>query len=67
MVLIAIVVGCLVGALIGIYAPIIPYTYSGYLERMKDDGVIVDVKKSEGLTVKKYEGIITTKYLKNDN
>ena len=38
----------------------------GYLERMKDDGVIVDVKKSEGLTVKKYEGIITTKYLKND-
>ena len=31
MVLIAIVVGCLVGALIGIYAPIIPYTYSGYL------------------------------------
>ena len=34
---------------------------------MKDEGVIVDVKKSEGLTVKKYEGIITTKYLKNDN
>ena len=31
MVLIAIIVGCLVGALIGIYAPIIPYTYSGYL------------------------------------
>ena len=31
MVLIAIVVGCLIGALIGIYAPIIPYTYSGYL------------------------------------
>ena len=31
MVLIAIIVGCLIGALIGIYAPIIPYTYSGYL------------------------------------
>lgn len=31
MVLIAIVIGCIVGALIGIYAPIIPYTYSGYL------------------------------------
>ena len=31
MVLIAIVVGCLVGALIGIYAPIISYTYSSYL------------------------------------
>ena len=30
MVLIAIIVGCLIGALIGIYAPIIPYTYSGY-------------------------------------
>ena len=31
MVLIAIIVGCLIGAIIGIYAPIIPYTYSGYL------------------------------------
>ena len=31
MVLIAIIAGCLIGALIGIYAPIIPYTYSGYL------------------------------------
>ena len=31
MVLIAIIVGWLIGAIIGIYAPIIPYTYSGYL------------------------------------
>lgn len=31
MVLIAIIIGCLIGAIIGIYAPIIPYTYSGYL------------------------------------
>lgn len=31
MIWIAIVLGCLIGALIGINAPIIPYTYSGYL------------------------------------
>lgn len=31
MILIAIVVGCILGAVIGIYAPMIPYTYSGYL------------------------------------
>ena len=31
MIFIAIVLGCLIGALIGINAPIIPYTYSGYL------------------------------------
>lgn len=38
----------------------------GYLDRMRDDGVIVDVKKSDGLTVEKYTGVITTKYLEND-
>ena len=31
MIVIAILIGCLVGALIGINAPMIPYTYSGYL------------------------------------
>lgn len=31
MVLVAIVIGCVVGALIGMNAPIISYTYSGYL------------------------------------
>lgn len=31
MILIAIIIGCLVGALIGINIPTIPYTYSGYL------------------------------------
>ena len=31
MIAIAILIGCLVGALIGINAPMIPYTYSGYL------------------------------------
>ena len=31
MIIIAIILGCVLGALIGIYAPVIPYTYSGYL------------------------------------
>lgn len=31
MVFIAIIIGCLVGILLGVNAPIIPYTYSGYL------------------------------------
>lgn len=31
MIFIAILVGCIIGALLGINAPIIPYTYSGYL------------------------------------
>ena len=31
MIVIAIIIGCLLGAIIGMNAPIIPYTYSGYL------------------------------------
>ncbi len=31
MIFIAIIIGCIIGALIGINVPIIPYTYSGYL------------------------------------
>ena len=31
MIAIAIIIGCLLGAIIGMNAPIIPYTYSGYL------------------------------------
>jgi len=31
MIFIAIIIGCIIGALIGINSPIIPYTYSGYL------------------------------------
>ncbi len=31
MILIAIIIGCLIGALIGMNIPTIPYTYSGYL------------------------------------
>ena len=30
-ILIAIIIGCVIGALIGINTPIIPYTFSGYL------------------------------------
>ena len=31
MILVAIIIGCVIGALIGINIPTIPYTYSGYL------------------------------------
>ena len=31
MIFIAIVMGCILGVVIGIYAPMVPYTYSGYL------------------------------------
>jgi len=31
MIIIAIILGCLIGAMIGMNIPIIPYTYSGYL------------------------------------
>ncbi len=31
MIFMAIVGGCILGAIIGIYAPMVPYTYSGYL------------------------------------
>lgn len=31
MVLIAIILGCVLGVVIGLYAPMISYTYSGYL------------------------------------
>ena len=39
----------------------------GYLDIMKNDGVIVDIKKSDGLTVEKSDGVITTKYLEIDD
>lgn len=31
MIIIAIVIGCILGAIVGVNMPIIPYTYSGYL------------------------------------
>lgn len=30
-ILVAIIIGCVIGAIVGINAPIIPYTFSGYL------------------------------------
>ena len=39
----------------------------GYLDIMKNDGVIVDIKKSDALTVEKYDGVIATKYLETDD
>ena len=37
----------------------------GYLELMEETGVMVDVKKTENITIKKYDGIINTQYMKN--
>ncbi len=31
MIFVAIIIGCIIGAIIGLNSPIIPYTYSGYL------------------------------------
>ena len=31
MIYIAIIIGCVIGAILGIFAPVIPYTYSSYL------------------------------------
>ena len=40
---------------------------SGYMESMKEDGVIVEIKKSNtagGITIPKYEGLLTHEYIK---
>ena len=40
---------------------------SGYMEQMKEDGVIVEIKKSNtagSITIPKYEGILTHEYMK---
>ena len=40
---------------------------SGYMEQMKEDGVIVDIKKSStagSITIPKYEGLLTHEYIK---
>ena len=38
----------------------------GYLELMEETGVVVEVKKSENITINKYEGVITTQYMKSE-
>lgn len=37
---------------------------SGYMETMIDDGVIVDIKKSNSVSIPKYEGVLTHEYMK---
>jgi small basic protein len=58
MILIAIIVGCIIGAVIGIFAPMIPYTYSGYLAiaiiAALDSvfgGILATLKKNFNLTI----------------
>ena len=58
MILIAIIVGCVVGALIGLFAPMVSYTYSGYLAiaiiAALDSvfgGILATLKKNFNLTI----------------
>ena len=58
MILIAIVVGCIIGAIIGLYAPMVSYTYSGYLAiaiiAALDSvfgGIVATLKKNFNLTI----------------
>ncbi len=58
MILIAIIVGCIVGALIGLFAPMVSYTYSGYLAiaiiAALDSvfgGILATLKKNFNLTI----------------
>ena len=37
---------------------------SGYIEQMKEDGVIVEIKKQNNITIQKYEGLLTHEYIK---
>lgn len=36
---------------------------SGYIDMMVEDGVLVDIKKSNSITIPKYEGVLTHKYM----
>ena len=38
----------------------------GYLERMEEDGIQVEVKKSENITIPKYNGIYQFEYAQNE-
>lgn len=35
----------------------------GYLSKMKEDGVVVNIEKVEDITISKYEGVYTTDYI----
>lgn len=58
MILIAIILGCVTGALIGLFAPMVSYTYSGYLAiaiiAALDSvfgGILATLKKNFNLTI----------------
>ena len=58
MILIAIILGCIIGALIGLFAPMVSYTYSGYLAiaiiAALDSvfgGILATLKKNFNLTI----------------
>jgi uncharacterized protein YlxW (UPF0749 family) len=38
----------------------------GYLDLMEETGVMVEVKKTENIKIKKYEGIINSQYMKSE-
>ena len=43
-----------------------PFTIKGgYIEALKNTGVIVDVKKTEKIDISKFAGVINAKYMKN--
>lgn len=39
----------------------------GYLEIMKDNGVLVDIEYLDKITIEKYDGVISYKYVHNNN
>ena len=58
MILIAIILGCVIGAVIGMFAPMVSYTYSGYLAiaiiAALDSvfgGILATLKKNFNLTI----------------
>lgn len=58
MILISIILGCIIGAVIGIFAPMVSYTYSGYLAiaiiAALDSvfgGIVATLKKNFNLTI----------------
>ncbi len=38
----------------------------GYLEMMEETGVVVDIKKSENITINKFDGVINSQYMKSE-
>ena len=36
----------------------------GYLDYLNDDGIVTSIKKLDNVTIPKYTGVITSKYMK---